>query len=84
MKENKGKIREDVDEIIKRMKSGKYNEVIYPAAGVGTGVAGLVEKAPLTYGVVLEEIERLRNHRLFRKTRTERIRSRSHKPLKKC
>jgi hypothetical protein len=60
LKSNKSKIKEDVDEIIARMKSGKYDEVIYPEAGVGTGVAGLPGKAPLTYGFVLEEIERLK------------------------
>jgi hypothetical protein len=39
LKDNKSKIKEDVDEIIERMRSGRYDKVIYPEAGVGTGVA---------------------------------------------
>ncbi len=39
LKNNKSKIKEDVDEIIERMRSGRYDKVIYPEAGVGTGVA---------------------------------------------
>ena len=41
LKENKQKITEDITEIIQLLKTGKYDFVVYPEAGVGTGIANL-------------------------------------------
>ena len=59
MKENKRKIKEDVENILNRMRSGDYYVVIYPAVGVG--VAGLPLKAPLTHAYILEQIKRVKS-----------------------
>lgn len=46
--ENKIKIRNAVFRILKALKSGKYNGIILPKDGLGTGLAKLREKAPKT------------------------------------
>ena len=57
--QNKKWIKEDINDIIKLLSTPKYNTVVYPGDGIGTGVANLHKNAPKTWKFLQNELKRL-------------------------
>jgi len=53
-------IRNAIEKIIVELNTKKYKGVIFPADGLGTGLANLPLKAPKTFEFLLQEIMRLK------------------------
>lgn len=58
--ENKKIITEDINKSIKEFDTGGYNRMVVPS--LGTGLAQLDKKAPLTFAYLQEELKRLELH----------------------
>jgi hypothetical protein len=58
--ENKIKINNAIDTLIKRLESGYYNGIILPENGLGTGLAKLPKKAPKTFQFLNKRMDELK------------------------
>jgi hypothetical protein len=58
LEENQDRIRAAFDKIVER--SVDYDRVVFPSGGLGTGLADLDRRAPLTMQFLIEQITRLR------------------------
>ncbi len=64
IKENTEKICSDINEIIELINSGKYDIIIYPKNGIGTGLAKMKENCSETFNnmnLILEGTLTIRN-----------------------
>ncbi len=59
LEQNKKKIQKAINLI--KIESKKYKFLVLPEAGLGTGLAQLPKKAPLTYQFLLNSLEDLKN-----------------------
>ena len=58
---NARKITADVDTVLFELCTGRYDRVVVPGDGIGTGVARLDRDAPRTYQFLLKELARLQS-----------------------
>jgi hypothetical protein len=64
IKENMEKICADINKIIDKINSGKYDTIIYPSDGIGTGLAQMKQYCPETFNnmnLILEGTLDIRN-----------------------
>ena len=55
------KIDKAISKIIKKLKTNKYDGIILPKSGLGTGLSNLKNCAPLTFVYLNESIEKLKS-----------------------
>lgn len=59
LEENKNKIMGAIEKIKEELKINKYEGIILPKDGLGTGLADLLNKAPLTFAYLNQQIDEL-------------------------
>ena len=58
--DNKRKFEADLRRVFNEVKDGDYAGVVFPRAGLGTGVAALEQHAPLTFAALVGAVEELK------------------------
>jgi hypothetical protein len=62
IEENKIKINNAINALLKRLESGYYQGIILPENGLGTGLAKLQKKAPKTFEFLNQRMDEVKKH----------------------